>query len=62
MRFAPAFAGACLLRPTVFAGRGFDNSSTMFLSIFANCLGYQRVNRLRRIFDGAFTTIETDGA
>jgi hypothetical protein len=39
-----------------------DNSSTMFLSTFANCLAYQRVNALRRFFDGAFTTIETDGA
>src|SRR4051812_49272391 len=39
-----------------------DNSSTMFLSTFANCLGYQRVNGLRRFFDGALTTIETYGA
>src|SRR3954470_11830124 len=39
-----------------------DDSSTMFLSTFTNCLGYQRVNGLRRFFDGALTTIETYGA
>src|ERR1043165_1055321 len=29
--------------------RASENSSTMFVSTFANCLGYQRVNPLRRI-------------
>jgi hypothetical protein len=39
-----------------------ENSSTIFVSKFANCFGYQWVNRLRRIFGGAIATIETYGA
>ena len=33
----------------------------MFVSTFANCLGYQWVNRLWRFFGGAIATIATDG-
>jgi hypothetical protein len=52
-------AGEVHARVTFDAG---ENSSTMFVSKFANCFGYQWVNRLRRIFGGAIATIEIYGA
>jgi hypothetical protein len=44
------------------SGGAGENSSTMFVSTFASCFGYQWVNRLRRIFGAVIAAIETDGA
>jgi len=40
-----------------------EDSSTIFVSEFESCCGYQWVNRLWRIFsDGAIATAEARGA
>jgi hypothetical protein len=39
-----------------------EDSSTIFVSKFANCFGYQWVNQLWRFFGGAIATIKTYGA
>jgi hypothetical protein len=58
----PGLRDLWMLAPLPQCVMSSEDSSTMFVSKFANCLGYQSVNLLRRLFGVATAASEILGA